>query len=106
MSKAQDDVLLERKRQIKVEGWSHSHDDNHDAGALAAAGAAYALEASCKLNPYSQQGLEAGPPEFWTWDTKWWKPKDPRRDLVRAAALIIAEIERMDRIPMYRRGRL
>jgi hypothetical protein len=27
----------------------------------------------------------------------WWKPKDRRRDLVRAAALIIAEIERLDR---------
>jgi len=27
----------------------------------------------------------------------WWKPKGPRRDLIRAAALIVAEIERIDR---------
>jgi len=33
----------------------------------------------------------------WPWDPKWWKPKDRRRDLVRAAALIIAEIDRHDR---------
>ncbi|WP_171346570.1 hypothetical protein [Acinetobacter baumannii] len=26
-----------------------------------------------------------------------WKPKSPRQDLVRAAALLIAEIERLDR---------
>ncbi|AKQ30008.1 TPA: hypothetical protein JI225_05075 [Acinetobacter baumannii] len=27
----------------------------------------------------------------------YWKPKSPRQDLVRAAALLIAEIERLDR---------
>ena len=32
-----------------------------------------------------------------SWSTDWWKPKTPRRDLVRAAALLIAEIERIDR---------
>lgn len=31
------------------------------------------------------------------WDEKWWKPKNPRRDLVKAGALILAEIERIDR---------
>jgi hypothetical protein len=31
------------------------------------------------------------------WAEHWFKPKDPRRDLVRAAALCIAEIERLDR---------
>jgi hypothetical protein len=37
------------------------------------------------------------PPQQWPWLSKWWKPKDRRRDLVRAAALVIAEIERLDR---------
>ena len=32
-----------------------------------------------------------------TWDSEWWKPKDRRRDLIRAGALIVAEIERLDR---------
>jgi len=33
----------------------------------------------------------------WPWAEKWWKPKNERRDLVKAAALILAEIERLDR---------
>lgn len=32
-----------------------------------------------------------------SWAKSWLKPKDRRRDLIRAAALIIAEIERLDR---------
>lgn len=114
MSRAIDDVLAERKRQIEIEGWSAAHDDKHDAGDLACAAASYALNAGCQLNPLSQQPLD-GAPVFWPWHTTfavsdghsdpqieasepaWWKPKDARRDLVRAAALIIAEIERIDR---------
>ena len=33
----------------------------------------------------------------WPWDSGWWKPKNRRHDLVRAAALVVAEIERLDR---------
>jgi hypothetical protein len=36
-------------------------------------------------------------PEMWPWSREWWKPRNSRRDLVRAAALIVAEIERVDR---------
>jgi hypothetical protein len=36
-------------------------------------------------------------PEPPKWDRDSWKPKDRRRNLVRAAALLIAEIERLDR---------
>jgi hypothetical protein len=35
--------------------------------------------------------------DLWPWHDDWWKPKDRRRDLIRAAALIVAEIERLDR---------
>jgi hypothetical protein len=37
------------------------------------------------------------PPAFWPWPPEWWKPCDRRANLVRAAALLIAEIERIDR---------
>jgi hypothetical protein len=87
MTKAFDDVIAERKRQIDVEGWSHEHDDAHSLGELAAAGAAYAI----------RDRADSNPPTFWPWDWRWWKPKDRRRNLVRAAALIVAEIERLDR---------
>jgi hypothetical protein len=114
MSQAIEDVIAERLRQINKEGWTEAHDDEHDAGDLCCAGAAYALNAGCQLNPYMQQELEE-PPEFWPWyddadisggrgdcpmwgkEPAWWKPTTPRRDMVKAAALIIAEIERLDR---------
>jgi hypothetical protein len=99
------DVVSERTRQIKSEGWTEAHDDEHDAGILAAAGSAYALAAADRLCPYSQgdggfdaslTGGENETPPMWPDDWKW-KPNEPRRMLVKAAALLIAEIERLDR---------
>lgn len=95
------DVVAERTRQIDVEGWTAEHDDEHDKGELAAAAACYAISASDKLNPYSQGDgdFQRNPPPCWPmgWDTSWWRPGAPRRDLVKAAALLLAEIERIDR---------
>lgn len=90
MSKATDDVLAERQRQIEQEGWTAQHDDDHGTGDLAIAGACYALADTSWLE-------EDGTMRMWPWDDEWWKPKDRRRNLVRAAALLIAEIERLDR---------
>lgn len=84
-SQAVIDVTTERRRQIDVEGWTPRHDDEHDDRSLAAAAACYA-------NP----GALRVPPQ-WPWDHRWWKPSDPRRMLVKAGALILAEIERLDR---------
>jgi len=96
-SKATDDVLAERRRQIEAEGWTPEHDDlHHDGGNLAVAGAAYAINAADQMNPYSQGDGGNQQPSVWPWEPEWWKPKNPRRDLVRAAALLIAEIERLD----------
>ena len=89
-SQAIADVLAERDRQQDVEGFSADHDDSHTDGSLAVAGVCYATFAvSRQVNIWN----------LWprSWDPSWWKPKDPRRDLVRAAALLIAEIERRDR---------
>lgn len=80
-SDAARDVLAERERQKSVEGWTPEHDDEHNDEQLALAAACYAL----------------GSPTFWPWENRWWKPKDRRRNLVRAGALILAEIERIDR---------
>ncbi|MDQ7981377.1 hypothetical protein QYH69_29525 [Paraburkholderia sp. SARCC-3016] len=92
-------ALSERRRQSVDEGFDAAHDDEHDAGELAAAAAAYALAAADKLHPFSQGdgGYSDGrPPVMWPWDPTWWKPSTPQRDLEKAAALIIAEIEKMD----------
>lgn len=82
-------VIAERFRQIEAEGWSLEHDDHHHApGDLARAGACYALFAGT-ANPTA--------PGLWHWSADWWKPAGFRRDLVRSAALILAEGEKFDR---------
>ena len=85
------DIVLERMRQIQVEGWSPEHDDQHAVGELAAA-------AACYCHPEPCMDDTRGVPFSWPWVRRWWKPTDRRRDLVKAGALILAEIERLDRI--------
>jgi len=94
-SRAAADVIGERARQVEGEGWTPEHDDQHDAGEIATAAALYAMESGHLGIPLSAR--ISGLPKAWPWSREWWKPKDRRSDLVRAAALIIAEIERLDR---------
>lgn len=101
-SAAAVDVLSERLRQINEEGWTAEHDDSHTFGDMAQAGAAYAAHAAVDLYPFGHDdstcmAYEAAR-EMWPWNEVWFKPTYPRRDLVKAAALIIAEIERIDRM--------
>ena len=100
-SKALNDVTAERQRQVSTEGWKTAHDDEHKEGELAAAACCYARNAQEHRLWVSDGQLDwyiAEPaPSEWPWDDSWWKPKSPRQDLVRAAALLVAEIERLDR---------
>lgn len=89
LTNAARDVLAERQRQISTEGWTPAHDDAHADEQLARAAVCYAL-------PQGDYEIPE-PPEFWPWDAAWWKPGDRRRELVKAGALILAEIERLDR---------
>jgi len=85
------EIIAERRRQIVCEGFSHEHDDLHASGEIAAAAGCYALQAAgCEL-----RGRDIG--RFWPWSASCWKPKDQRQDLIRAAALLVAELERIDR---------
>jgi hypothetical protein len=84
------DVLAERQRQIKVEGWTPAHDDAYADGVISAAAACYALHSE----PVGNVGDYL---RFWPWSNNWWKPKDRRSNLVKAGALILADIERIDR---------
>lgn len=102
MPDAITDVVRERARQIAVEGWTPEHDDAHIDGQLAQAAACYAHEAARTDRTDPRRD---GAPLSWPWSRDWWKPKDRRHDLVRAGALIIAEIERLDRIDAARRAR-
>jgi hypothetical protein len=110
MTKAEIDVFAERRRHISVEGWTPGHDDEHKDGAMALAAACYALAGATPRGERSRwfsaaswcPRLECELPasvftNLWPWRKKWFKPSSPRRDLVKAGALIIAEIERLDR---------
>ena len=83
------DVIRERHRQLTEEGFTPERDDAsaYDSGA-------------------SPQPLTAGAVAYIIGDKWWWptdfspdmfKPTTTRRNLVKAAALLIAEIERLDR---------
>lgn len=105
MPQAATDVLAERRRQVEGEGFAVERDDQYTKGELALAAASYSAQvglvakicAACGEGLSPEQYARAPAPVYWPWSAAWWKPVSQRRDLVRAAALILAEIERLDR---------
>lgn len=104
---AVQDVLAERQRQITGEGWTPEHDEQHREGELCLAAAGYARATSDVLQAIAHEFDAPGEPTLsdpvtWSYGLPWpvgwdFKPAPPRRQLVKAGALILAEIERMDR---------
>lgn len=92
MPAAAQDVLAERQRQISEEGWTFEQDDQYTLGQLALGAAVYTLNSAVDSDRISSHL------DFWPFPMDWWKPITPRRDLVKAGALILAEIERRDRM--------
>ena len=92
-------IAAERRRQIEVEGWTPDHDDEHYCGEMAGAATSYAHLAARQLGSGMFAAEMAAPPsQDWRWSHEWWKPsEDPLRNLVRAGALIAAEIDRLVR---------
>jgi hypothetical protein len=85
------DVRNERQRQIAEEGYHPSDDDDHDKGEL--------VRATCAYLRFNAAPAEAR--ELWPWNSSRpksdFRPKHHRRNLVIAAALILAELERLER---------
>jgi len=100
VTKAITDILDERERQKSQEGYKNEHDDLYEQNELSRAAGSYAnYAANCSSLHESHPSLyqRQVAPDNWPFDKVYWKPKSPRQDLVRAAALLIAEIERIDR---------
>ena len=93
-----DLIRKERDRQINEEGWDIDSDiEKHDGGELGIAGACYALPIRFRyvfkpILPFKDES-----PDFWPWDDTWWKPTPDNRikELIKAGALIAAEIDRL-----------
>jgi len=88
-----NDILAERERQVVVEHYDDYHDGtryDHGHGELAQAAACYAMPPTARKQP--------------AWPSTWLKRHDKRkqhdrrRQLVIAAALLIAELERLARV--------
>lgn len=94
-------IAKERERQIADEGWTEQHDDTQLPGDLGIAGACYALSAASFVSSSApaKQRLAHASEDFWPWGVHQWKPVkvDPIRQLVKAGALIAAEIDRLSR---------
>lgn len=93
MKLALQEIRAERERQITVENWSEAHDDGHAEGEMLQAAVIYLWHGTDKAAPLRGDGSPVG----WPWEPQWWKPKDRRRNLVRAGALCLAEIGRINR---------
>jgi hypothetical protein len=95
-------IAEERERQIKQEGWSIAHDSvRHTEGELTDAALCYATVGSAQLRGAS---VEEWPVEMfaddmltdWPWEKRWYKPSPhAERNLVKAGALIAAELDRI-----------
>jgi hypothetical protein len=79
-------IAEERNRQIVQEGFDAAHDSQYRSGDLKNAAMCYVLA----------DGPSAPMPQEWRWGSKWWKPKDRRRNLVRAGALYLAAADIAD----------
>jgi len=84
-------VINERLRQQTEEGYTPEHDDKHTEGQLALLAAAYALGSISKVRCREFYLVTEVLEKTYGWKVK---PKDPISDLVRAGALILAELER------------
>lgn len=95
------ELLMERGRQLTELGYSAAHDDGHDMGELARAAASHSLSAASWQFPEGNQYREVmrgRAAEAWPFDRQATSLKTARQHLVIAGALIIAEIERLDRL--------
>lgn len=92
MKKGVELIAEERKRQVEVEGWTMEHDKSHNCGELSDMAVCYALR------PYWRSRLPLN--LIFPFDEVYWKPSsnDRVRDLVKAGALIAAEIDRLNNL--------
>jgi len=80
-------ILEERYRQVLNEGYNISHDLQHNRKELGEA-------ALCYLSSYLENDMVM--PVNWPFESSWWKPTDRIKNLVKAGALIAAEIDRLN----------
>lgn len=90
-------VMGERLRQVAEEGYTPGYDDRHDRGELRKAAICY-IGTVTQADIVSDIVLDDRYPHVvgWPWEPQSWNPsEDSIRNLVKAAALLVAEIDRL-----------
>lgn len=98
MSNAIIKAFEERQRQINELGFDAVRDDQYANGELNVAADCYATAAFGQVKGLDNAMRMAliGWPE--SWDQSWWKPSpDPKRNIIKAMALLAAEYDRIER---------
>jgi hypothetical protein len=111
-------IAAERRRQIEQEGWTPEHDDEHSDGSLLLAAICYAAPVRVFVQEDWAAGVTFSDPWPSSWDDRWDKrahygngyevgngiadpstytPEQRLDLLVKAGALIAAEVDRMRR---------
>jgi hypothetical protein len=86
-------ISEERQRQISEEGYTLEHDLMYDDPRdMIMAACIYANLGITEENDHEFLHQMA---DVWPWDLKYFKPKDQRRNLIRAGALIAAALDRL-----------
>ena len=108
-------ISEERSRQIEHEQYSNAHDDTHEIEEIALAAPCYAIPNSIRgqiADKINCTNIDTFLTRLWPWGWEWWKPaktnsggvinsiEDRVRELTKAGALIAAEIDRLQRIPV------
>lgn len=88
-TRAEIDVLAERRKQL--ERYPATHDDEWTGNELAMCASLLAFDQG---DPKHAEFVR----DYWPPDFAWGPSRDRRADLVKAAAMLIAEVERLDRI--------
>lgn len=105
---AAQEIADERWKQITRESYTLDHDDRLVSGELASGAAAYCLSAASRnsIDGFAAVQVHAAAipgtsvdaiRKAWRRNISVFKPTYPRRDLIKAGAMIVAEIGRIDR---------
>ena len=100
MKSGVDLIAEERKRQVEEENWDEEHDRELPVGDLAVFGACYVLDFAARYSGQHETWrakYNKASKALFPFDDEWWKPTpdNPIKQLIKAGALIAAEIDRL-----------
>ena len=100
MTQGLRDVIDERHRQKHVLNWSPEHDLGYKNHELVMAAMNYA-DPLAATPEHKETPPKAA---FWPWSLDWWRPSSYRRNLIKAIALLLAELDRHDAEQALKKG--